>query len=417
MKAKSVITILFSIIILSSCKKNDITAPSNPQKGKVTEKGTSVADAVSKSIGSEGGSITSADGIITVTIPGNAVSSTTTFSIQPIINKTPNGIGLAYRLLPEGTHFDKPVTITFHYSNGLINGSLPQFLHIAYQDTSGIWLAQKNAVLDKVQKTISVTSFHFSDWSVFEEYELEVDENYLTPNESTNMRVKMVSLLADLDGNEFQVGDTTILREQVTNWNISPNKGTLISIEEIANYTAPQNITASDSVTVSADVNNIVTSDGTHGKEILLATIHLVTNFMEVNFRGKIYQFPTAWVSCSPLGHNTAIFGGGGGAVQGGITFGFNGVAGGTFHFGDPNKGEVEVAAQFDNDPANYVVRYTTCNPEAIKYTDGTLTVSKIGGVGEYVEGTFSGNVVSEAEPCNPKIEKISGRFRVMRIY
>jgi hypothetical protein len=79
-------------------------------------KGDPQGTATVQTIDAAGGSLTSADGRVTLDMPAGALSTATTVSIQPITNTTPNGLALNYRLEPEGTTFAVPVSLTFHLS-------------------------------------------------------------------------------------------------------------------------------------------------------------------------------------------------------------------------------------------------------------------------------------------------------------
>jgi hypothetical protein len=64
-----------------------------------TKVGTSpLATQVTKDIGPEGGTLTSADGKLTITVPKGAVARNTRFSIQPITSENDMGVGGGYRL-------------------------------------------------------------------------------------------------------------------------------------------------------------------------------------------------------------------------------------------------------------------------------------------------------------------------------
>lgn len=131
-----------------------------------TAQGTPTGGPVSKSIGPSGGSVTSADGRLIVIVPAGAIASATTLSIQAISNLSPGGMGFAYRLEPEGTTFLTPVSIAFQYGNADLAGTVTDALMIAFQDAQGYWEAQSAATLDTTQKTLTVQSSHFSDWSL-----------------------------------------------------------------------------------------------------------------------------------------------------------------------------------------------------------------------------------------------------------
>lgn len=63
------------------------------------------------SIGPAGGTLTSADGIVTLTIPKGALSKTLTFGIAPA-SSAPGGALVAYDITPSGTTFAVPATLT-----------------------------------------------------------------------------------------------------------------------------------------------------------------------------------------------------------------------------------------------------------------------------------------------------------------
>jgi hypothetical protein len=112
-----------------------------------------------------GGSITSPDGRLTLTIPQNALAETVEFAIQPVTNKFGVGLGLAYRLDPDGKTFTTPLEISVHYDDHDLEGTFPEALSLAYQDKEGAWHMQKAIRLDKDKKTITVSTAHFSVWT------------------------------------------------------------------------------------------------------------------------------------------------------------------------------------------------------------------------------------------------------------
>ena len=128
-----------------------------------TEVGTPNGPAVTKSIGPTGGSLASPDGRLTLTVPQNALTETVAFSIQPITNKAGNGLGLAYRLQPNGKTFTTPLEISVRYDEKDLEGTIPEALALAYQDQKGAWHAQKSAKLDQAAKTLTVATTHFTD--------------------------------------------------------------------------------------------------------------------------------------------------------------------------------------------------------------------------------------------------------------
>jgi hypothetical protein len=131
-----------------------------------TEVGTPEGEKVSNDIGPAGGTLASADGRLTLTVPKNAVTETTAFSIQPITNKAETGVGLAYRLEPDGMIFTTPLEISVRYDEEDLEGTLPEALFLAYQDQSGAWHAPTAARLDQAARTLTISTTHFTDFTV-----------------------------------------------------------------------------------------------------------------------------------------------------------------------------------------------------------------------------------------------------------
>jgi hypothetical protein len=80
-----------------------------------------------------------------------------------VTNTVPNGLGGAYRLLPEGTTFSQPVTLTFHLSDMENNRIDSTF--IATQHDDNFWYSQPHQIRDVTAMTVSVNATHFSDWA------------------------------------------------------------------------------------------------------------------------------------------------------------------------------------------------------------------------------------------------------------
>jgi hypothetical protein len=133
-----------------------------------TEVGTPEGPNVTKDIGPAGGAIISPDGRLTLTVPQNALTETLPFSIQPITNKAGGGLGLAYRLEPNGKTFTTPLEISVRYGDGDLEGTVPEALSLAYQDGQGAWHLLNTAKLDQSAKTLTASTTHFTDWSFLE---------------------------------------------------------------------------------------------------------------------------------------------------------------------------------------------------------------------------------------------------------
>src|SRR5258708_2872779 len=128
-----------------------------------TEVGTPVGDKVAKDIGPEGGTLSSPDGRVTLTVPKNALTETLPFSIQPITNKADGGQGLAYRFGPDGRTFTVPLEITLKYDEDDLKGTVAEALLLAYQNQQGKWQQLKPKTFDPKNNTLSVSTTHFTD--------------------------------------------------------------------------------------------------------------------------------------------------------------------------------------------------------------------------------------------------------------
>lgn len=133
-----------------------------PAPGEATAPGVPVGAPSTATIGQPGGSLASPDGALTLAIPEGALSGPVTFSIQPITRTAPGGVVGAWRLGPEGTTFQVPVTLTVRAAGG---GALAG-LAIAYQDAAGYWLHARGLSRDAKAGTLAVQTPHFSDWTV-----------------------------------------------------------------------------------------------------------------------------------------------------------------------------------------------------------------------------------------------------------
>lgn len=160
---------------LLGCKEGDeAVGPTRANGGGATEVGVPDGTLVSKKIGAGGGTITSADSRVVLTIPAGALSKETEIGIQPITNEVPNGIGAAYRFSPDGTTFAKPASLTFHYDPRMVSANSPEAFRIATQGTDRRWYRTPDVSVDTNAHTISTEMPHFSDWTA---YELAVIDN------------------------------------------------------------------------------------------------------------------------------------------------------------------------------------------------------------------------------------------------
>ena len=278
MRKNIFISILAVIFLLTCCKKIDSIADrQQPDPGEpplITPIGTPVGSPVSKTIGSAGGSLISPDGKIELNFPAGALTGNIAISIQPVTNFCPEGIGLAYHLMPNNITFSKPVTLTFHYTDEDVDGSHPYLLYIAYQDSLQTWKADyKNRNIDTIAKTASLDITHFSLWSVGSKLRLKLipSDKELYENEKREILVLSVSKTKDeCDNINDCLSSLPYVRQlsgkNVMNWGLNGKKPGVIpddgDLSDTANgkatYTAPSTIKNQRSVQVSVEIVSLV---------------------------------------------------------------------------------------------------------------------------------------------------------------
>ncbi|HTE28074.1 hypothetical protein [Flavitalea sp.] len=261
--------ILCSLIFNSCSKTNDVvnTPPVDENtippvdENAATPVGSPVGAVTRKTIDAKGGQLSSTDGRIQVIIPVGALDIAKDFSIQPITNELPGGVGDAYRLFPHGEQFKKAVTIVFNYKKEDLATTLPEFLDIANQEADGSWLAITNSTVDKTNRKISVSTTHFSDWGYFKSLNL-------TPEEATvelggAVELKISTRFPYIDPDDVPAGQPSvkILRnprelraDEIKKWTYTGN-GILISRASQAFYTAPDEEPDTNPEVVTATIN------------------------------------------------------------------------------------------------------------------------------------------------------------------
>lgn len=245
-----------------SCKKNSNVVNEPPtDESTITPVGNPVGAVVKKTINQQGGELSSADGTIKLIIPAGALETAKEISIQPISNELPGGVGNAFRILPHGEPFKKPVTIKITYKQEDLAETLPELLDIAYQDTAGSWITPSNAVVDKTNRTLSITTTHFSDWGYFKSLTLNPEEATVALAGSVDLKV--TTRFPYIDPDDVPSGQPVIkilrtprdLRpDEIKKWSYQGD-GILISRGTEAFYTAPDEEPEANPEAVTAHVN------------------------------------------------------------------------------------------------------------------------------------------------------------------
>lgn len=287
----ALLMLLWVMIIISGCKKNN---PVGSEPGNLISPrpaGEPVSDGVFQWVGTEGGTIISEDGRLTITIPEGALSQETEIVIQPLANTSLSGIGYAYRLTPHGNVFNKEVTISFSYKHAEQFLSNNEAVEIAWQNDEGKWICYGDAINDKVSKTIRVNTNHFSDWNLIASMELTPVVKTIGLSESVSLKafryvhpVNDEDFIVPLSIPNVGSGEPMLIENRyIVKWTLN-GPGQLQASGSQATYTAPSSMPADNSATVTLELN-------VNGKQVLLiSTIHLIEDGIQLSIDGGPWQ-------------------------------------------------------------------------------------------------------------------------------
>ena len=251
------------------------------------------------------------DNKITLTIPALALSADTPISILPLTNTAHGGIGGGFRLTPDGLTFSQPVTLTFTYADNDLAGSDPAMLGAAFQTNAGYWQWLGTPVIDETAHTVSITTTHFTDFSLVKGYQLQPGSKTLQPKatQALEMMICYPRSVADGDpqplayacdgtGAQSDVVAPALISEWSVNGIAGGNStvGTVSGSGPHATYTAPATKPSPATVAVSARVDL-----GTRGKVLVVSNITIAdsangyTGTIEYSSTGSSYTAVVTW--------------------------------------------------------------------------------------------------------------------------
>jgi len=261
-------TVASALVLLAACGGSVNPAPEQ----LAHDVGTPTASATTASLSPAGGSLTSADGQLTLTIPPGALSGPVDLTVQPLDNTANGGLLSGWRLGPDGTTFAKPITLTLKVPDGTI-GTIPAgALGFASQRADGHWKWETDAAYDATAHTASATITHFSDWSLVGGFNVRPPYKKVKTGEKALFAVAFcyspntgdddltaLGYECDIDASDL---DTAPLlpTPNVERWSVdgteggSAAKGTVTWQQAKATYTAPAERPSPDTVSLSADV-------------------------------------------------------------------------------------------------------------------------------------------------------------------
>jgi len=410
------------LLVIIACKKsgNKVEDPSakpdndNPaQHAPKFPHGTATGVQTEKQIGPEGGTIAFPDGRMSMTIPAGAVSGQTNFKIAVVSSTLPGTSGPVFRLSPENITFQKPVELTFNYTEEDFAGSAEDFLYLGYQDAEGYWHKIQRTELNKQNKTLKIKTTHFSDWTMLREFLLEVDKDLVSAGEKANIKVTWLDV--DNEDNLFDLlmPVTEVLDANVVNWklhgagNISNKK----NLEAI--YTAPETVDTEKEVTVEVTLKGVINKNdprepGEDGIVILLAPIKIMP--------GEYFNWEISGEKFAGAGYAASVSNGQifitGMHQNGSVSIGIKSMEAGTYTFGQDEEGKGGLLVVYSN--KGYSSSYEKCDSGEDVFSDGYVNVESIGQVGGFIEGGFSATLY-HYEKCEVTAKKARGNFRIRR--
>jgi hypothetical protein len=173
MKQIKLLSYMLAVCIsVSACKKSssdpstENPADDTPVVGLATAVGSPLGQAVSKTIGANGGTLVSDDERLVLTVPQGALEKDVLLTLQRITNFSPNGLQDAYRISGEAGELKKQASLCWRYTaTSQPNGG---GFAIAYQSKDRIWNATKDIHINKGDSTVcfnNIKDLVQTDWS------------------------------------------------------------------------------------------------------------------------------------------------------------------------------------------------------------------------------------------------------------
>jgi hypothetical protein len=271
--------IYFILLVLTcalSCKKTSTVgnnSSGNDTSVAITAIGPPNGTPVTKTIGVAGGTISSTDGRMDLIVPPGALSSDVAITIQPITNECPGGLGAGYDFLPNGTKFSTPATLIFHYTDSDVNGTDPDLIYYATQDSARAWDVDIEKDVDTVAKTISFDVHHFSGKSFLAGLTIHPAGGKLDYQQGENGELELAQYVKDpeLAGDPQSTDDDAlpplpviklIPSQQITSWIVvgGSQNGSISGSGNQVSYTAPAKISTEKTIQVSVTVRKAIAS-------------------------------------------------------------------------------------------------------------------------------------------------------------
>jgi len=265
----------------------------------VTDVGSPRGTLTEATIGAAGGTLRSSNGRLLLTVPPGALAADTRISIRPISNHAHGGKDKAYRLLPNGQTFQKPVKLTFSYTGKDLNGTTAAALGGAFQTHEGYWHWVDKPVVNTSAKTVTVSTTHFTDFSFVEGFSLRPEEAKVLVNGHIDLALKYcypyrgsdpsnpdpVGLGMDCDGAYSDLAPLVPVTEWAVN-GVAGGDSELGTVKAAADnrFTATYTAPATKPIPVTVDVTARLPMDG-----VTLLFSHITILDKVKTYKGTFY--------------------------------------------------------------------------------------------------------------------------------
>lgn len=149
---------LASLLVLLAGCGGDSGPPDDDNQNPPPGGGTPAGDPVTAQIGPGGGTISTADGGISLVFPAGALATPTDVTIRPMVNTAPGGVGLAYRIEPAGLAIAQPVELTLGVSSALLGDAQIGELGVGLRSKAGDWYTDMGSSATAAVRTGAATT-------------------------------------------------------------------------------------------------------------------------------------------------------------------------------------------------------------------------------------------------------------------
>lgn len=405
---------LLFIVSFSACNPNrfaiDPDSPGAPKEGIATALGQPTGSAVTKVIGPDGGSLVTNDGLVQLAIPAGALTEATTVSLQPITNETPNGMGLAYRLLPADLKLAKAATLVTQFTDADLAGNTPGSIGMAYQHPDKVWYSAVGQTVDAAKRQISAPITRFGDWSTYRQFVLRLkdrsDVNVIYYGETLALEINEILPVSTQNEAPIQSRIAQSIDPNRYAWNLDGH-GKLKEVKREGLFTAPTYHPDQNPVTITATV---IPANSTQ-KITLKQDVFVGAGYIRYTFNGQSAYTTSVSLQDQSTGYATIL----GASNTMPINISFRSNSYGVWPFGDyiTNDGTSGLALTLFNDDQQerFDTGHSLCNGQNW-FAKGQLALMAYA-KGKVARGTFAGNLINRNSTCTSAGPAISGEFLV----